>query len=380
MRFLWIVTVLAAEILFAALPTQDQVCKKCHPAIFKEYYGSAHRKASVYNDEVHRAVWEKHPLREKGKYGCKKCHSPSDTLKMREDGLPVKSAAQVHEPISCVYCHAIKDVEKHAKANTNVIVTSKGERVLLFSADEKRKGQKITFKEERGFLGLTKKVTGSPYHDIDYGNEAYYTGRMCLGCHDHKQNANQFAVCEMGLEQKGNKNSCISCHMPQVAGSATTIKKTGTHAYHGMGSVESLKLLERYITFKIEQTREGFTLLVKNEANHMLLMHPLRMAKITVELQREGKKEILKSTIFHRVIGKEGKPSMPWLANEVVADTMLKAGETRKIPYGKKLQKGDRLTVILEYYRVSPKAAEKLGLQHSKAAESMILKKELFSF
>ncbi len=380
MRYIWILAVVTLQSIWGASQPQDQVCKRCHPAIFKEYYGSAHRKASLSNDAVHRAVWERHPMRKSGKYGCKKCHSPSDDVTMGKEGDPLESRIQKEEPISCVYCHSIKDVQKHAKANTNVLVDSDAKRPLLFSADAKRKGEKVVFKEVRGFLGLTKKSVGSPYHDLDFGNDAYYSGKICLGCHEHKQNAKGFEVCTMDLRETKNGRNCIGCHMPQVPGSATTIRKTSTHAYHGMGTHESLKLLEKYISLAIEPKENGFELVIGNEANHMLLMHPLRMAEVKVVLRKKGQQKALKGETFRRVIGKEGKPAMPWLADTVVSDTMLKAGETRKIFYPVHLEKGDSLDVTITYFRVAPAAARKLGLQNTKASEEKVLKRAHFTF
>ena len=49
-----------------ALSNESKVCQKCHPIIYDEYYDSSHRKASVCNNPIHKAYWDKHPKDEKG--------------------------------------------------------------------------------------------------------------------------------------------------------------------------------------------------------------------------------------------------------------------------------------------------------------------------
>jgi (p)ppGpp synthase/HD superfamily hydrolase len=57
---------------------------------------------------------------------------------------------------------------------------------------------------------------------------------------------------------------------------------------------------------------------------------------------------------------------MPWLATQIVKDNMLKAKESRVIPFDTKLQAGDEIEVVLGYHIVNPKVAPKLGLESEK--------------
>ncbi len=54
----------------------SKTCKGCHPTIYSEFYESAHRKASIFEDEIHKAIWDKHPSKAKDKYTCNECHTP----------------------------------------------------------------------------------------------------------------------------------------------------------------------------------------------------------------------------------------------------------------------------------------------------------------
>jgi DNA-directed RNA polymerase subunit RPC12/RpoP len=165
---------------------ENTTCKSCHPIIFEEYQKSIHSKSSIYKDAVHKAVWDKHPAKEKGDYKCAKCHTPSDHDVMSGKSKLSDNEIQRTEPISCQQCHKIESVEKHTKANKNILTTKPK---TFFAADKALKGTKVEFKEESSFFGMLTKKTGSPYHDIDYSNEGYYNGDSCMGCHSHKQNS-----------------------------------------------------------------------------------------------------------------------------------------------------------------------------------------------
>lgn len=105
---------------------KSNTCKGCHPTIYAEFYNSSHRKASTFEDKIHNAVWNLHPLKQEGTYSCAKCHTPTDLkllnkLKEKKEALPVKNEVQTQEAISCAYCHSIQDVEKHSKMNENIV-------------------------------------------------------------------------------------------------------------------------------------------------------------------------------------------------------------------------------------------------------------------
>ena len=367
--------ILAAFVQNAAA-LENTTCKKCHPVIVEEYQHSMHSKASVFKDPVHKAVWDKHPAKAKGNYKCAKCHTPSDHALMKGKTKLTDNAIQENEPISCQQCHKIQSIEKHTKANKNLMSTKKK---YFFSADKARKGTRVTFKEESSFFGMMTKVSGSPYHDIDYGNENFYNGNICMGCHSHKQNGKGFTVCDIEVEQKDSKETCISCHMPKLQGTFVNLKDTGTHAFHGMNIHNTTpKTLSKYVKLSLEKEKGGFSVTIGNKATHTLFPHPLRLNQLRVSIEREGKTIALKPVNFRRAIGSNGKPAMPWVADTILSDNTIKAHETRKIAYKTSLQRGDSVVVKFGYYIANPKAAKKLGIQDPGASKFIILTKKRF--
>ena len=361
---------------YAAL--ENTTCKSCHPVIFAEYQNSIHSKASIYKDVVHKAVWDKHPAKAKGSYKCAKCHTPSDHDVMSGKSKLTDNEIQRTEPISCQQCHKIESVEKHTKVNKNILTSKKK---YFFSADKEKKGTKVVFKEESSFFGMVTKKSGSPYHDIDYSNEGYYNGDSCMGCHSHKQNSKNFAVCDLEVKQGDSKESCVSCHLPQVKGSLANQKESATHAFHGQSIHNSTPaLLSKYIKLSLDKNANGFNVSIKNEATHTLFPQPLRLNQLGVSIERDGKTVDLKTESFARVIGTDGKPSMPWLADAIISDTSIKAHETRVVKYGDTLQKGDTVVVKFGYYVVNPKAAKKLEITDKRVTKFIVLTKKRFEF
>ena len=362
--------------LLADTQLENTTCKACHPVIYAEYQHSMHAHASIFNDSIHKAVWDKHPNKKQGKYTCAKCHTPSDHSLKNGKGLPVENRAQKEEPISCQGCHRIESIAKHAKSNTNVIHPKPK---YFYSADPERKGQKVIFNETSRFFGLIKSTTGSPYHDIDYSNEGYYTGAMCLGCHDHKQNAKGFAICDFGYKQGKSKATCIGCHMPRKPGSFVSLKHTATHASHTM-SIRDLSSedLGQYLKLSFAPKENGFVITLHNEATHILFAQPLRLAMLNITIHRGDEVIALPPRNYVRIIGTQGKPSMPWLADTVIKDTSIKALETRVETFKTVLQKGDRVEAEIGYALVNPKAAGKLGISDPAAMEYRVLSRRGF--
>ena len=344
---LTLITLFSIELLAT---DKTATCQSCHPTIYNEFQESFHKKSSIKDDVVHKAVWDKHPAKAKGDYKCAKCHTPQN---------------DTHQGMTCISCHSITDIETHSKSNKNIYETKEK---TFYSAQKGMEEKKVIYKEESSWFGLSKKSVGSPYHDMDYTNKNYYTGKMCMGCHSHKQNEKGLDVCRVDMDgAKDKESNCISCHMPQVNGSSTTIKKSATHAFHGFPGVRNApKLLAKYIYLEYTKTDKSFSISVENRTPHKLLTHPLRVVELKVTLKSNGVSKELKKHTFVRVIGTKGKPSMPWLATEVIKDNMIKANEKRVIPFEIEIKKGDEIEAILGYYIVNPKAAKNLGLEKEK--------------
>ncbi len=386
MSYLLSFFLLSQIVLYASESFQSsKICKTCHPLIYSEYKDSMHRKSSIYNDPVHRAVWRKHPLLKKEKYSCASCHTPSDTrliqaLESGKPALPKPDRIQKEEPIGCTYCHRIEGIEKGKKSNINII--GKKERFYYAAKDGKRENRVVKFHKTSHMMGLETGSEGSPFHTIDYGNLNFSNGKMCIGCHEYKKNAKGLAVCSMDLERsKNGKRNCITCHMPQVAGPLSTLSKGKRHAYHGFSGVHNRpELLKESVKLEAKSERGRLAIVLKNEADHTLFAHPLRLAQLRTEVVRGAKKIELPTINFFTQLGKDGRPAMPWAADTVLKQNRIEAHESMKRAFDFTPEKGDTVVVTLGYYIVNPKAAKKLNIEDESLVKFNILKSERFFF
>jgi ribosomal 50S subunit-recycling heat shock protein len=374
------ITNLSAEL------TVNKKCKMCHPQIYKEYQTSAHKKSTIYEDEIHKAIWDMHPAKKKNKYACAKCHTPGDVrvlkaLKEGKKAMP-QDDKEHHEAISCITCHSVQTIEKNPKTHDKIVlVDNDKKRPILFAADEANRDNDGLYERKTSIFGQFKCKSRSPYHDIRYNNEIFYTGKLCLGCHAHKANKKGFDVCV--TEDKGaidEESNCITCHMPKVKGSYATAPMSKEHRYHGFAGLRNKpEMMAKYLKMNFKQTKTGFDVTLKNEATHDLLLHPLRLGKLNVKIHNSNEITELKSISFFKILGTEGKPSAPWLATEVVKENMIKAEETKTFKYDTLVKDGDRIEVEFGYYLVNPKMLEKLKLTQSEEAKKYtILKTEFF--
>jgi hypothetical protein len=320
-----------------------------------------HFKSTINKDKIHSAIWQKHPLKAKGEYKCAKCHDP-------------KVKDKLDSGVDCISCHTIKDIKEHAKANSNVY-ESKAK--TFYSKDINNKDKKVHYHKESSFFGLFSKVVGSPYHDIDYRNKNYYNGKMCIGCHSHLQNSANFTLCKTpNIGAKDEKQNCITCHMPKITGSATTIKKSKKHAYHGfLGTHNKPKLLSKYIDLKINKTNNNFNITISNNTPHPLFTQPLRVAELRVVVKNGTNIKFNKNIKFIKVLGKDGKATMPPFANSIIKDSMLKSNESRTLPFDYKLDKNDKVEATLGYYIINPKIAKKLDIKDKELTNFIELKR-----
>jgi len=371
--------------LFAQTFAPSKVCKKCHPLIYREYSQSMHRNASVANDPVHRAIWQKHPLRAKQKYACAVCHTPTDTelIKALEAGkpaLPTANAIQTTEPIGCATCHRIEAVETHFKQNKNRY--SSQPRYYFAAKAGKTANEVVKFHQKSGFFGLFRSIDGSPFHTIDYTNAGFANGQMCLGCHDHKRNAKKVAICAMERKsQPDAKQNCITCHMPQVPGSFTTIAQSTTHAYHGFAGLHiGAHLLGDTIRLNASLKQGRLQVTVENRADHKLFAHPLRLGELRVQIERNGKTLTPHPIRLFTILGAHGKPAMPWMADTILKSQSIEAGATKHYTFDTTIHPGDTVTVTLGYHIVNPKAAKKLGIDQSDLTAFKPLVSKTFEF
>jgi len=355
-------------------------CKGCHPTIYNEFYDSSHRKASIYNNKIHKAAWDLENVNDDKSYTCAKCHTPSDfdlITKLNNSQLnvkPQKNSIQEHDAISCIYCHSIESIKKGDNHNTNVL--SKKDKVL-FAANEKNPNAKeVSYKDEKSLYGLLKKKTGSPFHKITYSNKDYYTGNTCMGCHSNLTNEHNVELfnIEDANKKEDLETNCITCHMPKIKGTTTTIKKTKEHRFHGFaGARFKQNLLSKYVKIKFKASNNFFNISIKNEASHEMFIHPLRVAALKVEILRDDKIIKLAQITFEKKLDTSKNPNK-------YKGNMIKANENRVIKYDFELQEQDKLSVVLGYYLVNPKKAEELKLaDYKEATKFNVLKKKFFT-
>lgn len=370
---------------FAQLPA-NTTCKMCHPKIYKEYKTSMHSKSTIYEDDIHKTIWDMHPHKKKNKYTCAKCHTPADTriLKALKDGINAMPQDDElhHEAIACITCHSIKSIKSHPESHDEIVlVDNDKKRPIIFAANKNNRNDKGLYERERSNFGMFKCKSRSPYHDINYTNEIFYAGKICLGCHKHMENTHGQNICTTDSEGAIDEESnCITCHMPKIEGSIAGAPMSKTHRFHGFaGTKNRPDLLAKYLKINFKKTMSGFEIILKNEATHNLLLHPLRLGKLNVSIKSGTKTDTLKSISFFRILGAEGKPAMPWLATEIFKENMLKADEIRTLKYDTKVHSGDIIEVEFGYYLVNPKMHKKLNLTDNKEATKFnILKTKSF--
>ncbi|MEA3227862.1 MAG: multiheme c-type cytochrome [Campylobacterota bacterium] len=345
-------------------PSED--CKDCHTQIYNEFSGSMHSQSTPQRDPIHKAVWDRHPQNlKKERYGCGKCHTPTadnlNDMKTKGKKAPPMMDNPTHQAgISCAYCHRIKDIKLHKKSNINIMTTT-----------------------EKNYFATRQKHIESPYHGIvTDGNEHMQNGNVCIGCHSHKKNKHSLNVCSTNIDNEMDGSNCVSCHMPKVKGSVSIMNETKTHTFHGFaGAHSNSHMLQQYVDITIDKKLKDFSININNKTSHALLLHPLRTAVLKVSVIRGQYIQKFKDEIFVRVIGHNGKPAMPWVASTTLRDTMIQGRENRVINYDYKLQKGDKVDIVLGWYLVNPKALKELGLENEAVATQFIeFKKELFSF
>jgi len=342
-----------------------KTCQSCHPIISQEFQHSLHQRSTPKTDPIHNAVWKKHPDHAKGEYKCAKCHAPQ------------QDQQSIHQGITCLSCHTIIDIKQHPQANENLYETKDK---TLYSAQAGKEKSKVVYQEKSSWFGLIKERTGSPYHDIDYRNPNFYTGNVCMGCHSHKRNSKGFELCRTNEEgAHDRKQNCITCHMPKVNGSATTIRESQTHAFHGFaGAHNAPEMLSQYIDLTYQPKEGGFKILINNRAPHDLMLHPLRQLELRVTQKHANRTQSLPPQTFARIIGTQGHPSAPWLADEIIHNNMIHANEKRWIDFNTTLKSGDTLEVTLGYYIITPQQSQKLQLNAPELSSFKPLKHAYF--
>jgi len=350
-----IIIVMFSSLAFSNMSFEkNKKCSECHVEIYNEYKASQHANSTVFKDEIHAAVYNRHPQKNRlQKYRCAKCHTPTadnmkELLTVNNGVIPdIKNETQ-NESVACAYCHRIVDV-KPAKAMSENIISKK---------------------PKKYFANLEKKHR-SKFHTLETHIDIFENGKICMGCHMHKTNNKKFEVCSTENNDMDGKNNCITCHMPKVKGSISNVYKTNTHAYHGFPGIhgEMKKYLSKYVTLDISKLSKGFKVTIDHRATHSSTLHPVRMSKLVVSVKRGSEVFNLKSVNFFKLIGTKGKVSPPWLATEIVKDSRMGANMKKDFDFDFELKSGDIISAKFGHLLVKTKALKKFGLENSDEAK-----------
>lgn len=339
----------------------NETCKACHPTIYKEYSGSMHAKASIFDDPVHAAVWNKHPKNKKLKqYVCAKCHTPAadnltELMKKGAEMVPDSTNKSHLNGVSCAYCHRIEGIKKGAKSNTNLIAENGKE-----------------------YFGNIIAHEASGFHTMKTDNKLFQNGNVCIGCHSHKENKSKIQVCTTEIKNTEEEN-CITCHMPKVDGTVAIGSKLMKHSFHNFpGTHNHPEMLAKYIDLAIEKKDGEILVTMKNNATHAMLLHPMRLGLLKVSIENnKGEIENLEPVTFERVLGKENKPAMPWVADSVIKNTVLQGNEEKIFTFDYKLNTEDKVNIVLGYYLVNPRMLKGLGLEDNEEITKFYILKTL---
>ncbi len=340
---------------------KNQKCSECHPKIYEEYKTSQHANATVFADPIHGAVYDKHPMKNKmQKYRCAKCHTPTadnmkELLTAKNGVIPDANNETQNEAVACAYCHRITDTLPGKAMNKNVIS-----------------------KDVRKYIANLEPHQKSPFHKIETNVEVFKNGKLCMGCHMHKTNKKQFDVCSTEDDNMDGNNNCMTCHMPKVDGAPSKFSQAKKHAFHGFPGLHGdISMLSKYVTLDFKHSKKNFTVSVDHQATHSSTLHPLRMAKLVVSIERDGKIIKMDPKKLFKVIGNaQGsapKATPPWLADRVIKDTRIPANTKKDFNYDFTLQSGDKVTAKFGYHLVKPKALKKFKLENNEEAKKFIV-------
>jgi len=348
---------------FSALNFEtNESCKECHPIIYEEFTTSMHYKSTVFRDPIHNAVWEDHPnYKDKSQYKCAQCHIPgadniAEFMNKGGQAMPDKTNDSQNEGVSCASCHKIKSIEKHRQANRN-----------------------IYNRTDEQYYGIGEQL--SIAHLTNSKNEMYRTGEMCMGCHSHRENIENYIVCITEDQTKGKSyETCITCHMPQTDGPSSTNATRKKHFYHGFAGVHNDQdMLAKHVEFSVEKlSKNEFKFRIKNKSPHDLFPHPLRRSFLKMSIIREGKKiHDFETMAMERVMENNDGTAGCTLATKETKSNIIKGDKTSVLQFKFELKANDKFEVEYGYHLVKAEMLKELGLENNKeASEYKIFKKE----
>ena len=323
-----------------------KLCGECHQEIYKEWSGSMHGNSTALDDPIHNAFYRKvmgDPTKEgvkskKGKYPvCLRCHAPNAAMS-KTTKLDAKPAFR--EGINCVFCHTVTKFKGTKREDGKLRLGQAAYEVSQTS---------LQAPSGKNYSTLPSAEDGSPtsqpFHPFPMSGEnatVLKTNDICMGCHDRRNNSHGVPLCATGDEItiSNSEVTCQSCHMPMVEG----------HANHSMAGGHDGNMVRRALTLKLDlaEVEDGYqaTVTMKNLLPHKFPTGaPFRIAYLKLAaydadgklLWQNFKEHPLKddpdAVMVYTLGNKEGKPSMPPKATQVLGDSRLAPHKVRSLKY-----------------------------------------------
>ena len=280
--------------------TKKKMCKRCHPAIWREWETSMHAKA--WEDPIYQEAASQVADREKK---CDPCHASEPILITGIGKMPKLRATDRKYGVSCIVCHIDAHGAMHGPHKSN-----------------------------------------NPMYHANVTSEAHAKAtELCATCHgqpsvpEHNQVASfrDSPAAEKGL-------NCATCHMPAVKRqlSVHTYETVSVrrHTWKGSRSVSKLKSA---VNLKIVRAEGEATVLLTNKAGHLLPGEALRAVILDAKISDAN--------------GTVGRHEQIFIsaASDKPETSRILPGETRQVVYT--LSDTEKIAVKLRY-RLTPTTPE----------------------
>ena len=280
--------------------TTKKMCKRCHPAIWREWERSMH--AQAWEDPIYQEAASQVADREKT---CDPCHAPEPILITGIGKMPKLRSEDRKYGVSCIVCH----IDAH------------------------------------GAMHGPHKSTNPMYH-ANVTSEAHAKPtELCATCHgqpsvpEHNQvdSFRNSPAAEKGL-------NCATCHMPAVK------RRLSVHTYetvtvrkHTWAGSRSVSKLKSAANLKIVRAEGKATVRLTNKAGHLLPGEALRAIILDVKISDANGTVARHEQVFISA------------ASEEPETNRISPGETREVVYT--LNDTEKIEVQLRY-RLTPTTPE----------------------
>lgn len=338
-----------------------KACKQCHEEIYSQWEGSMHANSSALKDPIHGAFYKNvigDPTKEgvktkKGAYPvCLKCHAPVAAMekKTKLDAKPAYANG-----IGCTTCHSFAKFKGTDAPNGKP----------LYGVDAYEMDPNMLYGPSGASYTTERIPDGASWptpieHPVPLqGNQAdlFKSNDACMGCHEKRSNFHGTPLCRTGNEYRSSNNfvSCQACHMsivtvPKMKDGKVVPGEFVSIPDHSMAGGHDGKMITRGLAMSMETERNGgtlkATLTVRNRLPHAYPTGaPFRNFFIRVATYDKDGKQLWKNYKVHPIkddpkaafwltLGdKDGKPTVPPKATQILKDSRLAPNEVRTLEY-----------------------------------------------